>query len=352
MANKLTDRLLKNKKFKDYVVSGEEVPKTFYHTGSITLNLLLSGKVDGGVMGNKISLFAAPRAHFKSILATIAAANAQRKGELVVWVDSEFALDIPTAKMFGMSTDEDKFLLIQDNSIENVRGMIMNLFEDYDKANDPKVFMVVDSIGTMITSKTINDALDNADKADMTVSKKRNDLSKLILRVSGIHKVTVVMIAHVYEDMSTYSTGAIGGGSGVQYVSSSILKITSKRKEKGKDGDIEGNIFTAYTDKGRMAKENSKLTFLASYEDGVNAWYGLLDDALEGGYVIKPSMGFYSRPCVEGDKKWRESQIYNKDFWVTIFKETDFKNYLETKYSYNNTMSEEDKVYDTSLDLE
>lgn len=347
-----TDKLLKNKKFKDFVkTTNDNIPKEFYHSGSITLNLLLSGKVFGGVPSSKISLLAAPRAHFKTIIATIAAANAQRKGEFVVWIDSEFAFDDQTAKMFGVDLSDKKFLLLQDNSIENVRSMMMNLFEDYDKENDPKIFMAVDSLGTMITSKTIDDALANEDKADMTVAKKKNDFSKLLLRTSGLNNVTVVMVNHLYEDMKMHSTGTIGGGSGATYVASQILKITSKRKEK--DGnDVSGNVFTCYTDKGRLSKENSKLQFLASYEEGINKWYGLLDDALEGGYVVKPTNGFYSRPCVEDDKKFRESKIYEDSFWIPILRDTDFINYLETKYSYNNTMEEENKVYDTTLNIE
>lgn len=346
-----SDKILKNKNLKEFVVQNiEEKTKEFFHAGSITLNLLLSGKVNGGIPKGKITMLAAPRAHFKSIIATISAGNAQKRGEFVVWIDSEFAFDPTTARMFGLSTDNDKFLLVQDNSLENVRSIIMNLFVDFNKAED-KVFMVIDSLGTMITSKTVQDALDGEDKRDMTTAQKKNDLSKLILGISGKNNVSVVMVNHLYEDMKMHSTGTIGGGNGAQYVASQILKITSKRKEK--DGnDVKGNIFTAYADKGRYSKENSKLTFLASYDDGINTWYGLLDDALEGGYIEKPSNGFYTRPSVPDDKKWRESQIYNNDFWIPLLKNTDIIKYLESKYSYDNTLSDEVKVYDNTLKIE
>jgi len=345
------DKLKKDKKFRDFVSTDLEKPKSFYHAGSITLNLLLSGKVDGGILSEKVSMLAAPKAHFKSIVAMIAAGNAQKRGEKILWLDAEFAFDSSTARMFGMDTSEEKLILIQDNSIENVRSIVMNLFDDYDYKTEPKVFVVVDSLGMMITSKTVNDALDGEDKVDMSVSQKKNNLSKLLLRVSGINKATIVMINHLYEDMKMHSTGAIGGGSGGLYSSSSILKITSKKKDK-EGNEVKGNIFTAYTEKGRLAKENSKLTFLASYEEGINPWYGILDDAVEGGYVIKPSMGFYSRTCISEDKKFRESQIYNADFWMPIFKGTDFQKYLETKYSYDDSLKAETKIYDMGFSLE
>lgn len=347
-------KLQANKRIKDMVIADAEskTVEEFYHAGSVTLNILLSGKVNGGFPKGKVTALAAPKSHFKTIVATIGASSAQKKGATVLWIDSEFAFSPSTAKMFGMDISEDKFVLVQDNSLENIKGFIVNAFESYNKKEDGPIFMVVDSLGTMITSKTLDDALAMDDKKDMSVASKKNDLSKLILRMSGIHDVTVVLIAHVYEDMKQYSTGAISGGSGLQYVASNILKITSKAKEKDEDGLIGGNVFIANTEKGRMARENTKLKFKASYDDGINSFYGILDDALEGGYVQKPSVGWYVRPHIEDDKKFRESQIYNADFWKPIFKDTDFKKYLETKYSYEDHFSAESKVYDLNMGID
>lgn len=344
----LAKKLQSNKKIKDMLISNasDKVVEDYFNAGSITLNMLLSGKVNGGFAKGKVTALAAPKSHFKTIISMIGASSAQKKGSTVIWIDSEFAFDANSAKMFGMDLSEEKFILVQDNSIENIKGFIVNAFENYNIKEDGHVFMVVDSIGTMITSKTLEDALSMEDKKDMTVAQKKNELSKVILRMSGIHGATVVLVAHVYEDMKIFSSGSISGGSGIQYVASTILKITSKAKEKGDDGDVEGNVFTANTEKGRMAKENSKLKFRASYSEGINQFYGLLDDALEGGYVIKPSTGWYSRSHIVEDKKFRESQIYSSEFWKPIFKETDFKKYLETKYSYEDFMSEDAKVYD------
>lgn len=350
----LADKLRKDKKFRDMVVTDikEKSVSDFFHAGSISLNLLLSGKVNGGIPEGKITMLAAPRAHGKSVIGMISAGNAQKKGHTVVWIDSEFSFDPVSAEMFGMDINSEKLILIQDNSIEKVQSAILNLFQDYDSEKDGKVFMVVDSIGALITSKTVEDSLSLSDKQDMTEAKKKNKLSKLILGVSGKNNITVVLINHLYVEIGAmYSTGAISGGSGAQYVSSSILKITSKSKDKDSSSNIQGNVFTAYTDKGRLAKENSKLRFRLSYEDGINPYYGLIEDAIEGGYIEKPSLGWYSRPCIENDKKFREKDIYSKDFWTPIFKNTDLVKYLEKKYSYIDTF-ETGNQYSNELNLE
>lgn len=343
-------KLQSNKKIKDMVSSDVGVSNVdeFYHSGSITLNLLLSGKVNGGVPKGKVTMLAAPRASMKTIITMISAANAQKKGNTVVWIDAEFAFDPNTFIQFGGDIGEDKFILIQENRIEEIQTFVLNLFEEYNPKEDGGLFIAIDSLGTMITSKTVDDSMDGKDVQDMTQAKKRNSLASILLMVSGKKNVTIVMINHLYAGMSQYDTGVISGGSKSQYVASSILKITSRAKEKDKEGDVEGNIFTANTEKGRFSRENSKLKFKASYNDGINAFYGLLDDALEGGYVTKPTVGWYTRPHIAEDKKFREADIYCSEFWKPVFGDTDFKQYLETKYSYTNTIDGVDNLYDTA----
>ena len=70
----------------------------------------------------------------------------------------------------------------------------------------------------------------------------------------------------------------------------------------------------------------------------------MLDFALEHGYVEKPSPGFYTRPCVENDKKWREKEIYVKEFWDPIFKETDFKESVEKAFSFKHNEINDDNI--------
>lgn len=67
-----------------------------------------------------------------------------------------------------------------------------------------------------------------------------------------------------------------------------------------------------------------------SWEGGVEKWSGLLDVALAGGYVEKPSNGWYQRAGT--DKKVRKDVTLTEDFWSPIFKETDFKDFLKKQY--------------------
>ena len=153
------------------------------------------------------------------------------------------------------------------------------------------------------------------------------------------------MINQIYENLDAFNNlSSIPGGKGIYFASSSVVQGTSKAKQKESDGEITGAIVTAQTRKGRFSREHSKLKYLINYDGGINAYYGLLDFALETGYVEKPSNGFYTRPCVENDKKWREKEIYNKEFWTPIFKETDFKLSVEKAFSFKHNEINDDNI--------
>jgi hypothetical protein len=93
-------------------------------------------------------------------------------------------------------------------------------------------------------------------------------------------------------------------------------------------------------EKSRYVKEKSKIPISVSWEGGVQKWSGLLEVALQGQYVAKPSNGWYSRVDRETgelfEQKVREAATLEEDFWKPIFEETDFKEFLRNKYTILN----------------
>lgn len=139
-----------------------------------------------------------------------------------------------------------------------------------------------------------------------------------------------------HNTMDQYNPLAVGGGKGIYFASSSIVMGTSKAKTKGDDGEQDGSVVTAKVQKGRFAKEGAKLKYMIQYDGGIHPYWGLMDDCLEGGYVVKPSNGWYTRPSVENDKKWRDAEIWENaaEFFRPIITKTDFKDYMSRLYSF------------------
>ena len=330
------NKLRKLKSVQDSIYE-ENKEQEFISTGVATLNILFGGGIDKGIPVGKVSMIAADSSLGKSFIALKIAKNAQTKGKSVILFDAEKAFNKALADNLGIQ--ENEMLVIQETSLEKVTQQFMNIVDELGEDVKDTMF-IIDSWNVLVTSKTIDDASAGNDKTDMTTAKKKNTLAKLLLN-SG---ATIFIINQIYQPLDAYSPAQIPGGLGIYYSSSSIVQATSKAKQKESDGEISGAIVTAMTRKGRFSREHSKLKYLINYDGGFNAFYGLLDIALEGGYVTKPSAGYYTRTHINEDKKLREKDIYTEEFWRPIFNDTDFKAYVEKAYSFKHNEINEENI--------
>lgn len=323
------DRMKKDKFIKDNIFVDR--PKEYISTGSIPLNILFSGRVDGGIQKRRMMQIVAPSALGKSFIGMKVAKSAQKLGMDVIIVDTEFAYDQDFAIKVGL--DINKMIVLQNNRIEEVQRLVLTSMEGATIEERDNTLIIIDSWGSLVTSKGLDDALSGKDVRDMTKAQKKNEFSKQMLGL----KTTIFVINQTYETMNQYDPLAVGGGLGLFYSCTSIVMGTSKAKDKDSSGEINGVIISATTKKGRGVKEFTKLKYLIEHEGGIHPYYGIMDDAIEGGYIVKPTMGFYSRTCVEGDKKWRESEIWaNAEvFWEPVLKDTDFMEFIKNKYTFS-----------------
>lgn len=330
----LYKKILKSETLQQKLLNKDD-KKEFISTGVFSLNLLFSGKVDGGIPEGLISMIAAPSQLGKSLIAYSVARNFQKKNpeNIVVWIDSENAFDYQLAAKFKI--DNDRLVVIRMNRIEDVEHEIVEMTNDLSNEERKKLLFIQDSWAALVTAKTMKDALEGSDKADMTEPKKKNRLAKIFLSITPS---TFFIINGVIDNIGGYGDPlSIPGARRIYHNSQSVVLCKSKSKDK-RGEDLNGAIIKALCDKSRDAKEKvSTLEYRINYNGGLDKFYGLLDDAVEGEYVIKPKNGRFSRKCVEGDKEWREKDIYCSEFWVPIFANTDFKDYLENKYSFKNT---------------
>jgi len=331
MREEIYKKIMRNKKIMDFATSENEEAE-FLSTGVIVLNLLFSGRVDGGIPVGKVSQIAAPSGLGKSFVGLTALANAQRKGFFGIVFDTENAFDFKWAQRIGVDTSPESLFVYQENMIEDVRQKFLEMMKDLSIEERMHTFVLLDSYGGLLTSKTIEDAEIGKDVADMTESKKKNRLAKMLMG----KKITGFVVNHVYDNISGYGDAfKIPGGRGLEFSTSCIVQGNSMAKEKNSQKEISGAIVTAITNKSRFGKRWSKLQYRLKNNGGLDVFYGLLPDAMEHGCVTSPNQGWYVR--AGDDHKYREKDIYNIEFWLPIFKDTDFKKHLEDKYSFKST---------------
>lgn len=303
-------------------------PQEFLSTGVISLNLAYSGKVSGGIPKSKMSMISAPSMLGKSFVAMSVIKDAQKKGMDVCLIDTERAFSKKLAEGLGVNTDKKKLNVIQESSIETIKSSIMTICNQFTKEQCHNLLFVIDSWGCLVTSKTLKDALTGNDVADMTEPKKKNQLANVCHNTQA----TFFIINHVYDNTGGFGDPLqIPGGRKAVFLSDVVLLGMSRAKDKDSQKNITGHIITTKIFKSRYSKGESKLKFRIKDDGGLDTFYGILEDAVEGGFV-ENNHGRYTRTCVKDDKKWLEKDLYCSEFWLPVFKETDFKTYLQDKY--------------------
>ena len=296
------------------------------------INVALSGSVDGGITPG-LTMLAGPSKHFKTGFALLLASSFLKKYKdgIVLFYDSEFGTPQDYFKTFNIPFDSVIHTPITD--IEELKFDIMQQMKSLDRKD--QVMIVIDSIGNLASKKEVDDALDGKSVADMTRAKQMKSLFRMITPHLTLKDIPMVVINHTYKEIGLYPKDIVGGGTGSYYGSDNIW-ILGRQQDKD-DKEIKGYHFVINVEKSRFVKEKSKIPITVSYEGGINRWSGLLDVALDGGYIVKPKAGWYATVNqVTGEvntPSMRASDIAdNKDFWVKMFQETDFADHIEKKY--------------------
>jgi RecA/RadA recombinase len=297
-------------------------------TGHIGLNCLISADPYKGIPVGKIIQFAGEQSTGKTYIAHNIIKNAQAKGYDVIIFDSEYAQDKEDLERKGI--DLKKILIIPEGSIEKFRTKLVNLLDSL-KPSD-KVMIVVDSLGNFYTEKEYKDAQTGSDKADMTRAKLLKSIFRLASVKIGKLGIPMILINHVYADQSSFiKRNIVSGGGGSLYSSSAIIELT-KAQDKDSKGKNVGVIITGKSIKSRLAKEKQKVKIAVHFSKGISRYSGLLEFAIEGGFIKDLGRKRYE---YNGEKITIKDM--KKEFWEELLK-NGFADYLRDEFSYKNEL--------------
>jgi len=296
------------------------------------INVALSGTVDGGITPG-LTMLAGPSKHFKTGFALLMASAFLKKYKegVVLFYDSEFGTPQSYFNAFGIPFDSVVHTPITD--IEELKFDIMQQINTLDRKD--QVMIVIDSIGNLASKKEVDDALDGKSVADMSRAKQLKSLFRMVTPHLTLKDIPMIVINHTYKEIGLYPKDIVGGGTGSYYGSDNIW-ILGRQQDKD-DKEIKGYHFVINVEKSRYVREKSKIPITISYEGGINRWSGLLDVAIEGGYIVKPKAGWYATVNQETGEVNTPSMragdiVDNKEFWIKMFQETDLAEHIEKKY--------------------
>ena len=346
--SQLLEKIKKNSTIKDTAILADSKffnSKDMIQTSVPMINVALSGKLDGGLTPG-LTVFAGPSKHFKTAFALLLAKSYLDKYDdaVVLFYDSEFGTPQSYFDSFGIDTKRVIHTPITD--IEQLKHDSMAQLNNIERGDH--VIVIVDSVGNLASKKEVEDALDGKTVADMSRAKQLKSLFRMVTPHLSLKDIPMIVVNHTYMSMEMFSKPVVSGGTGVYYSADNIY-IIGRQQEKD-NGEITGYNFIINVEKSRHVREKSKIAIEVSFEGGISKWSGLLDTALAGGFVVKPSNGWYSK--VGDEKRYRAKDTYTKDFWLPILSSSEFQDYVEKKYKVSSGDILNDGITETDLEDE
>ena len=256
-------------------------------TGSTALDVALG--VGGLPRGRVVEIYG-PESSGKTTLTLHVAAQAQKLGGTVAFVDAEHALDPEYARKLGVDTDA--LLVSQPDTGEQALEITDMLIRS--GAVD---LIIIDSVAALVPRAEIE-----GEMGDSHVGLQARLMSQALRKIAGAlnqSNTTAIFINQLREKIGVMfgSPETTTGGRALKFYASVRLDI--RRIETLKDGtDAVGNRTRVKVVKNKVAAPFKQAEFDILYGHGISWEGGLIDMGVENGFIRKAGAWY----TYEGDQ--------------------------------------------------
>ena len=205
---------------------------------------ILSGSINGGLFTNKITALAGESATGKTFFLMGMCKNFLDKNPDggVIYFESESAITKSMVEDRGIVSD--RMVILPVATVQEFRTQAIKVLDTYlekPEADRKPLFICLDSLGMLSTTKEVEDTTEGKETRDMTRAQVLKAAFRVLTLKLGKAKVPMVVTNHTYDVVGSYiPMKEMGGGSGLKYAGF-IYRISFKEKEK--DGtEVVGNI--------------------------------------------------------------------------------------------------------------
>jgi recombination protein RecA len=258
-----------------FLDSDESTPtdlSNWVSTGSEMLDLAISNRKHGGLPFGRIIELMGNEGSGKSLLCMHVAAEVQKLGGFVFYIDTETATNHEFGKAVGVDFANKKFMYIHESLLENCFAQMDKIIDRVAAhAPDTPVLIVLDSV-----SQSTTESVDEAD-----YSKKGWNTTKAIVMGQALRKITQKIARHKILFIATSQlrinlaitfgdNTTTAGGKALGFAASLRLKLTKSQTLKSADGDIIGVQTKAKIVKNRFGPPNREIQFDIFFDRGID----------------------------------------------------------------------------------
>lgn len=323
-SNPLVNQLTKSVLFTDKSTTRVRIP---------IFNIAFCGELNRGFQSG-ITIFAGPTKHFKTNMGLVCVSSYQKQYEdaICLFFDSEHGAT--EAYLRAQGVDPERVIHIPVKTVEQLKVEMKQKLDIIKRGQ--KIIIFVDSIGNLASKKESEDASNEKDTVDMTRAKALKSLFRIITPYMTELDIPCIMINHTIKTLEMFSKEVMTGGTGSNYAPDTIFFIGKRQVKEGTE--LAGYEFDLKPHKSRSLREGIKFPVVVRYDGGIDPYSGLIQVAIDTGFVVKPKAGWYSRVFVDGDvhkredKSWRLKDTNCTDFWKPLFHHEPFKEAIRQKY--------------------
>jgi recombination protein RecA len=284
----------------------EKVEVGSISTGSLSLDLAIG---IGGVPRGRIVEIYGPESSGKTTLALSIAAQAQKEGGVVAFIDAEHALDPTWAEKIGVKLDD--LLVSQPNYGEQA----LDICDLLVRSNSVDV-VVVDSVAALTPKVELDGEME-----DNQVGVQARMMSKAMRKLTSAisqSKATVVFINQIREKIGVIygSPETQPGGRALKFAAS--LRLDIRRVTSITEGEkVVGNRVRVKVVKNKVAAPFTKAEFDIMFNEGISYTGDLLDLSVLAKVTQKSGAWFTYGPVKLGQGRENSKQFLKDNPKVT-----------------------------------
>lgn len=245
-------------------------------TGSLGLDIALG---IGGLPKGRIIEIYGPESSGKTTLALHAAAEVQKKGGTVVFIDAEHALDVRYARKLGVDTA--KLLVSQPDCGEQALEICETLIQ-----SGSIDLVIIDSVAALVPRAEIDGEMD-----DQQPGMQARLMSKALRKMTGLTAragCAIIFINQIRMKIGVMfgSPETTSGGNALKFYSSVRLDIRRVGSIK-ENADVTGSRTRVKVVKNKVAAPFTEAEFDIIFNEGISQTGELIDIGVEQGIIDK-----------------------------------------------------------------